>query len=140
MPRGHGGHGGHGGGGGHHGSHGRGGSVAFGPGWWGPDVVVVDELLVDEDDLGSSRRATPPPRDFDESAAAAHRRAERDPATRARITYAHEAVARSLLGHPSHAEALRRQGPARHTQGSRRAVRNAGLTMGEAEAAGVVKR
>lgn len=128
---GHGGHGGH--GGGRHPGHAHGGGGRVG----GPDVLVIEDDD-DEDDLDGLRAL--PPRDFDESAQAARSRSERDPKTRQRITYAHELVARTLLGHPSHAATLRAQGPARHTRGSRRAVRNAGLTMGEAEAAGLVIR
>lgn len=91
------------------------------------------------------RHTAPLARFFNESEEQARARSERDPVTRVRITYAHEHAAAALFGDASHAEALRGGGGATFPNArpgvnlSPGAVKKAGLTMGEARAAGLVK-
>jgi hypothetical protein len=70
-----------------------------------------------------------PPRQLDESERAARARAEVDPETRYRITWAHEHV------EAAHGIQGLRSAPALSM--SRSEVRRSGLTLGEAEAAGL---
>lgn len=79
------------------------------------------------------------PRAFNESEAQARARAEVDPATRARITWAHDHVA-AVLGESG--ATLRRRGylaVAGRQSNARYHVHAAGLTLGEAKAAGLFR-
>ena len=73
---------------------------------------------------------------FTESARTARARAERDPATRDRITYAHEHLAPHL---GRSAADLRRLTRGRGLVGYSREIQAAGLTLGEAKAEGLIR-
>jgi hypothetical protein len=110
-----------------------------------PVYYVLDPYALDEGDVGSpwafsAPRLPPrrlPARAFHETERAARARAEVDPATRDRITWAHEHLSKSTGIHPARARrgALRGMTPA----GLAMHVERAGLTLGEAEAAGIGK-
>lgn len=72
-------------------------------------------------------------RDFRESEKEARRRAERDWATRDRIAYAHEHLGEALGVSPEMSRRATKEG----MRWTADAVHRAGLTLGEAKAAGI---
>jgi ribosomal protein L13E len=84
-------------------------------------------------DFGEALTMTLPPRHFYETERDARVRAEQEQATRDRITYAHELLSKAVSVGPAELRKLSREGAAFYASD----VARAGLTLGEAHAAGM---
>lgn len=79
------------------------------------------------------------PRRFEETEREARARAEVDPATRERITYAHEHAAAIVGGDAAELRRVGRAGGKMRASDAASVLRSANLTIGEALAAGLVR-